>query len=149
MNCIRESSDSVHGLTNSLIKHNQVLLFKHVINIKRKQVVIYILGWQIIFSFLMVYHTMGFVLSWKCRMHFKAEKLLHLLTYCLMLCHFHFAICSQLCKIEMLLYYKNMSFVTLTNSDLMVKTAKVAFVMVFKISRGIHLMPRYDKIVIK
>ena len=42
-----------------------------------------------------------------------------------------------------------MSFVTLTNSDLMVKTAKVAFVMVFKIYRGIHIMARYDKIVIK
>jgi hypothetical protein len=26
---------------------------------------------------------------------------------------------------------------------------KVAFVMVFKISRGIHIMARYDKIVIK
>jgi hypothetical protein len=35
------------------------------------------------------------------------------------------------------------------NSDLMVKTAKVAFVMVFKISRGIHIMARYDKILIK
>jgi hypothetical protein len=66
-----------------------------------------------------------------------------------MLCHFYFAICFQLCKIEMLLYYRNMSFVTLTSSDLMVKTAKVAFVMVFKISRGIHIMARYDKIVIK
>jgi len=31
----------------------------------------------------------------------------------------------------------------------MVKTTKVAFVMVFKISRGIHIMAKYDKIVIK
>jgi hypothetical protein len=31
----------------------------------------------------------------------------------------------------------------------MVKTTKVAFAMVFKISRGIHIMTRYDKIVIK
>jgi len=27
----------------------------------------------------------------------------------------------------------------------MVKTAKLAFVMVFKISRGIHIMARYEK----
>jgi hypothetical protein len=31
----------------------------------------------------------------------------------------------------------------------MVKTVKVVFVMVFKISRGIHIMTKYDKIVIK
>jgi hypothetical protein len=31
----------------------------------------------------------------------------------------------------------------------MVKTVKVAFVMIFNISRGIHIMARYDKIVIK
>jgi hypothetical protein len=31
----------------------------------------------------------------------------------------------------------------------MVNTAKVAFVMVFQISRGIQIMTRYDKIVIK
>jgi hypothetical protein len=31
----------------------------------------------------------------------------------------------------------------------MVKTARVAFDMVFKISRGIHIMARYDKRVIK
>ena len=33
------------------------------------------------FLFLMVYHTMGFVLSWKLILHFKTEKLLHLLRY--------------------------------------------------------------------
>ena len=65
-----------------------------------------------------------------------------------MLCHFYFAIGSELCKIEMLLYYKNRSFVTFyseknlviywllqnkklrKSSDLMAKTAKVAFVMI-------------------
>jgi hypothetical protein len=31
----------------------------------------------------------------------------------------------------------------------MIKNAKVAFVMGFKISRGIQIMARYDKIVIK
>jgi hypothetical protein len=31
----------------------------------------------------------------------------------------------------------------------MIKTAKVAFVMAFQISRGIHIMAKYDKIVIK
>jgi hypothetical protein len=31
----------------------------------------------------------------------------------------------------------------------MVKTAKVAFIMLFKISRGINIMTRYDKILIK
>jgi hypothetical protein len=31
----------------------------------------------------------------------------------------------------------------------MEKTAKVAFVIVFKISTGIHIMAKYDKIVIK
>jgi hypothetical protein len=31
----------------------------------------------------------------------------------------------------------------------MVKTAKVAFALVFQMSRGIQIMTRYDKIVIK
>jgi len=31
----------------------------------------------------------------------------------------------------------------------MAKTAKVAFVMIFKISRGIHIMAGYHKIMIK
>jgi len=31
----------------------------------------------------------------------------------------------------------------------MVKTTEVSFVMVFKISRGIHIMAKYDKIVMK
>ena len=31
----------------------------------------------------------------------------------------------------------------------MTKTAKVAFVMIFKISRGINIMAGYDKIVTK
>jgi len=35
------------------------------------------------------------------------------------------------------------------SSDLTVKTAKVAFVMKFKFSRGINIMARYDQIVIK
>ena len=46
------------------------------INIMRKQFVI-----ADNFLFLMVYHTMRFVLSWKRIMHFKAEKLLHFLRY--------------------------------------------------------------------
>ena len=37
----------------------------------------------------------------------------------------------------------------LTSSDLMVQTAKVAFALVFQMSRGIQIMTRYDKIVIK
>jgi hypothetical protein len=31
----------------------------------------------------------------------------------------------------------------------MIKTVKVAFVVAFQISRGIHIMAKYDKIVIK
>jgi hypothetical protein len=45
---------------------------------------------------------------------------------------------------------RNVAISQLSNSsDLMAKTAKVAFVMIFNISRGIHIMARYDKIVIK
>ena len=71
-----------------------------------------------------------------------------------MLCHFYFAIGSKLCKFEMLLYYKNMSFVTLYDENLVINwplqnknwRTNSDLTMKFKFSRGIHIMARYDKI---